>query len=71
MTLALLLIPYILFLAIWTAFSLFAIYHLVKFGVQNFTTFLATFLYIAASTLILSVSLTTIMRIDWTTPLLP
>lgn len=70
MTIGIFLIPYTLFLVVWCALSAFAIYHLVKFGIQNFTTFLATFLYIAASAIVLFISFTTIVQIDWTAPLL-
>jgi len=71
MTIALLLLPYGAFLLVWFALSAFAIYHLVKFGVQNFTTFLATFLYITASTLILFFSFTLLAQINWAIPLFP
>lgn len=70
MTITIFLIPYMLFLVAWTFLSVFAIYHLVEFGVQNFTTYIATFLYIATSIIILFLSFTTLMQVNWATPLL-
>lgn len=65
MPLALLLIPYGIFLLCFFLFSLFALMHLFIFGEKNFTTFLATFMYIAGSTLILWTSWTLLTFIDW------
>lgn len=70
MTIALFLIPYALFLLIYLFLSMFGITHLIRFGVQNFTTFIATFLYIAASVIILFLSFTILASINWSTPLL-
>ncbi len=69
MTIALFLIPYTLFLIADVLLSAFAIYHLFRFSVQNYTTFLATFLYIVASAIVLFFSFTAIAQIEWTTVL--
>lgn len=53
MTLALFLLPYGLALFVWALLSIFALYHLIRFGIRNFTTFLITFSYIAASVILL------------------
>jgi hypothetical protein len=58
---------YLLFLLIWLIFSLVGLYHMLKFGFLNFTTFFAVFFYIAVSLMILSVSYNFIVAIDWRT----
>lgn len=56
---------YLLFVAVWLIFSLIALYHIIRYGQINFTTFLATFTYIAGSSLILFLSYGYLSRIDW------
>ena len=65
MPIALFLIPYGLFLFFFFLFSLFALVHLFIFGEKNFTTFLATFIYIVGSTLVLWTSWTLLTFINW------
>ncbi len=69
MPLALLLIPYGLFLLCFFIFSFFALAHLFIFGEKNFTTFLATFLFIAGSVLVLNTSWNFLVTIDWKEPI--
>ena len=57
---------YIAFLVIWFVLFLVAIYHMLKFGFKNFTTFFTTFLFIATSFAMLLVSFNYISQIDWT-----
>lgn len=56
---------YLLFVFIWLIFSLIALYHIIKYGQINFTTFLITFAYIAGSIIILFLSYEYLSRIDW------
>ncbi|MBU4375157.1 hypothetical protein KKH38_01490 [Patescibacteria group bacterium] len=65
--LSILLIPYLLFLLLWLIFSLVAVYHMIKFGFKNFTTFFTTFIFAAVSLALLAVSYSFLMQIDWDT----
>ncbi|MBU2264294.1 hypothetical protein KJ797_03100 [Patescibacteria group bacterium] len=56
---------YLLFVFIWSVFSLIALYHMMKYGQINFTTFITTFAYIAGAIIILSFSYEYLSRIDW------
>lgn len=69
MPLALLLLPYALFLLFFGVFSLFALSHIFVYGEKNFATFFATFLYIAGSAFILFFSWTLLAPIEWKEPL--
>ncbi|MEK7558099.1 MAG: hypothetical protein AAB530_02730 [Patescibacteria group bacterium] len=60
-----LLIIYLFFLAVWLIFSLIAIYHMIRFGSLNVTTFFTTFLYIAVAVIMLNVSYNFLIPIDW------
>ena len=63
--LSILLIPYLLFLLLWLIFSLVAVYHMIKFGFKNFTTFFTTFIFVAVSLALLVVSYNFLIQIDW------
>lgn len=65
--LSILLIPYLLFLFLWLFFSLVAVYHMIKFGFKNFTTFFTTFIFVAVSLVLLVVSYNFLIQIDWDT----
>lgn len=56
---------YLLFVFVWLIFSLVALYHIMKYGQINFTTFFASFAYIAGSALILFLSYGYLSQIDW------
>jgi len=56
---------YLLFIAVWLIFSLIALYHMIKFGQINFTSFLTTFIYLAGSAVIVFLSYQYLSRIDW------
>ena len=56
---------YLLFVFVWLVFSLIALYHMIKYGQINFTTFITTFAYIAGAVVILSFSYDYLSRIDW------
>ncbi len=64
-TLSWLLIVYFIFLICFVFFSLINIYHLVRYGVLNFTTFLATFLYLAVTLVIIFISWQYLSQINW------
>lgn len=56
---------YGLFLCLWTIFSFIGIYHMTRFGFRNFTTFLATLIYLGISVALLFVSCNYLSTIDW------
>ena len=59
------LIIYFVFLLGWLVFSFIAVYHILKFGFLNFTTFFTVFVYIAISFLMLAISYKYLSQIDW------
>lgn len=64
-SLSVLLYIYFAFLAVWLIFSLVAVYHMMKFGFKNFTSFFATFIFIGVSVFILMESYNYLSQIDW------
>jgi len=56
---------YLAFLAIFSFFAFFGIYHIIRFSFWSFSAFLATFLFLAASVLILFNSFEYIKEVDW------
>ncbi|MBI2459566.1 MAG: hypothetical protein HYV53_03385 [Parcubacteria group bacterium] len=56
---------YLLFVFVWLIFSLIALYHMIKYGQMNFTTFFTSFAYLAGSALILFLSYGYLSQIDW------
>lgn len=56
---------YLLFVFVWLIFSLIALYHMIKYGQINFTTFLTIFIYIGISIILLFLSYQYLSRIDW------
>ncbi|MCK4554263.1 hypothetical protein KAU19_04855 [Candidatus Parcubacteria bacterium] len=66
-SLSILLIPYLLFLLLWLIFSIVAVYHMMKFGFKNFTTFFTTFIFVGVSILMLMTTYDFISQIDWQT----
>jgi len=61
-----LLIIYSIFFVVWLIFSLVAIYHMLRFGFLDITTFFMTFIFIAVSAVILFYSSNFFSQIDWT-----
>jgi len=59
------LIIYFIFLLIWLIFSFIGVYHMLKFGFLNLTTFFVIFIFIAVSFLILIASYKYLSQIDW------
>ena len=57
---------YFVFLFIWFIFFLISIYHIVKFGFKNFSTFFVSFIFIGVAIILLSISFNFIKEIDWT-----
>ena len=64
-TIAIFLYAYFVFLAIYALLALFNLYHIFKYGVKNFATFFATFLFLTGLVVILNFSLLEIQKIDW------
>jgi len=56
---------YLLFVVIWLIFSLIALFHIMRYGQVNFGTFLAAFIYLAGSAMILFLSYQYLIQIDW------
>jgi len=63
--LALFLYIYYGFLVIWALLFLAVIYHMLKFGLKSFATFLLTFIFIAVAILLLNVSYIYLSQVDW------
>lgn len=62
---AVFLIPYGLFLLVFLFFSFVDLTHIVKYSTTNLTTFIATFIYLAVTTLILYATYYAVIEIDW------
>jgi len=58
---------YYAFLAVWFLFFLVSVYHIFKFGFKNFTTFFTTLIFIGFALILLSISFSFILAIDWNT----
>ncbi len=56
---------YLLFVFVWLVFSFIAIYHIMKYGQINFTTFAAVFIYVSGCAAILFLSYKYLINIDW------
>ncbi|RLC37042.1 hypothetical protein DRH27_04305 [Candidatus Falkowbacteria bacterium] len=56
---------YYAFLVVWFLFFLISIYHILKFGFKNFTTFFMTFIFIGFALILLFISFNFIIPIDW------
>ncbi len=56
---------YLVFLILWGAFSIVALYHMFKFGFKNFATYISILVYLVISAYILGVSFFYILQIDW------
>lgn len=69
-TLAILYYLYLIVVLFFIIYSLFNIYHLLRFGFTTLTNFLAIILYISVAILVLSESFMIINTIDWSIPLL-
>ncbi|MBU0531205.1 hypothetical protein KJ910_01785 [Patescibacteria group bacterium] len=63
------LFPYALFLLVFIVFSLFNVYHLLRYGIYNFNLYVLCTVYMAGTLLILGASVIMILQFDWTVPL--
>ncbi|USN53562.1 MAG: hypothetical protein H6760_00060 [Candidatus Nomurabacteria bacterium] len=57
---------YVGLVGLYVLFAFFDLFHVVRFGMWNFTTTTVTFLFIAGSVLILFVSFQWLSQVDWT-----
>lgn len=64
-TLGILLIPYAIGILFFLIFAFFNVYHLVRFGFMSFSAFLATFIFLAASVLLLWFSWQYVATVNW------
>ena len=60
-----LLILYAIFLLAFAFFSLFAVYHLIKFGFRTFGNFLMIFVFLGIGVIVLFMSWQALVQIDW------
>jgi hypothetical protein len=56
---------YLLFVLVWLIFSLIALYHILRYGQISFTSFLAIFMYVAVSVILLFLAFEYLSQIDW------
>lgn len=70
MPLVLILLPYGILLAIFAIFSAINLFHIIRFGSLTFASFFATFLFLAATVLILFATYSLLLDTDWFAPLL-
>ena len=56
---------YYSFLTVWFLFFLVSIYHILKFGFKNISTYIITIVFIGVALSLLAVSLNYISIIDW------
>lgn len=61
------LIPYVLLLLTFVAFSIFNVYHLLRYGVYNFNLYILSVIYIGGSLFIVGASIILILNHDWST----
>lgn len=59
------LIPYLLFLAVFLIFSLINFYHILRWGGYTFVGFMATFIYLAGAILLIFQTYDILKTIDW------
>jgi hypothetical protein len=65
-SLSLLLIIYGIFVLLFFIFALANLYHLFAYGFLNFESYLVTFFFLAGTVLILFITYTLAIQIDWT-----
>ncbi|MFA5076016.1 MAG: hypothetical protein WC480_01210 [Patescibacteria group bacterium] len=68
-TLSIFLYIYLFLVVIFILFAMFVIYHVIRFSFWGLPAFLATFLFIAATVIILFVTLDYCARVDWQQPI--
>lgn len=66
-TLSTFLYLYTAFILVWIFFIVVAVYHMLRFGFKNFTTWLVTFIFIIVAMILFLVSIYYINQIDWNT----
>jgi len=59
------LIPYALFVLVFVTFSLFNIYHLLRYGIYNFNLYVLSVVYLAGTVFILGASIIILNSFDW------
>lgn len=65
-SLSILLVFYAAILAAFVIFALFNLYHLFAYGFLSFLSFFTTFMFLAATVLILFITYAFAVQIDWT-----
>lgn len=66
---AVLLIPYAIFLLLFCLYSLFNLYHLWRFGLYGYSLYLLILLFVSGSVILAAASLELLIRYDWQAPL--
>lgn len=56
---------YYAFLVFWGIFSLIGVYHMLKFGMKNFTTFFTTFSYLAVAFILIVLTYNFVAQVGW------
>ena len=66
-SLSLFLYAYLAFLFVWLSFMIVAVYHMLRFGFRNTTTFITTIIFLIVAVFMLMASFSFIYKIDWNT----
>ena len=61
---------YLVAVLVFTIFSLFNIYHLIRFGFLSLTNILIIIIYLAISAVLIFSFMIILLQFDWTTPLI-
>lgn len=67
--LAILLIPYAFLILCFFVFAFFNLFHMIVYGYISASSFMATFLFLAGTAIIIYLSYSLGMGIDWSTPI--
>ncbi|MFH1430461.1 MAG: hypothetical protein ABIG71_02975 [Candidatus Uhrbacteria bacterium] len=70
LTLSALLIPFWIFLGVFFVFAFFDIWHMLRYGARDIRNFIALFVFLAGSTVILWAAAQHLALVDWSLPLI-
>jgi len=63
------LIPYALVMVVFIFFSIFNVYHLMRYGIYNFNLYILSVIYVGGTLFIIGASYIVLSDFDWSVPL--